>query len=117
VSGSFAIRRVYGTDTTTTTLSTDTLHDVNVRSKEQRPNRFTSIYNQMQGTCPEPIELYAQCVIAAQQQPKEETATTGSTSTNNCKSGGSTYQTCATEFAAVKECFRTVRHPLRLGRQ
>jgi hypothetical protein len=63
---------------------------------EQKPNRFTRIYNEMQVTCPEQIELYAKCVVAAQQTTKDE-------------GGASPHNACAEEFRALKECFRMVR--------
>lgn len=71
----------------------------------QRPNRFTSIYSEMQRTCRVEIEAYAKCVMMAQQQQGRET--------NDKNVGTTTYHVCAAEFAPVKECFRTVRRQLK----
>lgn len=46
----------------------------------------------MQQTCPDAIRSYAACVMAANESDEE------------LKQGS-----CATEFEAVKDCFRTVR--------
>ena len=72
-------------------------------SRKQRPNRFTSIYSEMQQTCRDEIEAYAKCVMMAQQQQQKQEGE------NNNTNAGTTYQMCAAEFAPVKECFRTVR--------
>jgi hypothetical protein len=71
----------------------------------QRPNRFTSIYSEMQRTCQDEIEAYAKCVMMAQQQQGRETM--------DKNVGTTTYHVCAAEFAPVKECFRTVRQQLK----
>jgi hypothetical protein len=76
----------------------------------QRPNRFTSIYSQMQQTCREEIETYARCVMLAQQQ--EPKVTTDNHHRSNMNTG-TTYHVCAAEFAPVKECFRSVRRQLQ----
>jgi hypothetical protein len=63
---------------------------------EQKPNRFTRIYNEMQVTCPEQIEIYAKCVVASQQATKDG-------------DGASPHNACAEEFRALKDCYRMVR--------
>ena len=78
-------------------------------SGKQRPNRFTSIYGEMQQTCRVEIETYAKCVMTAQQQEQK--------TMNNNKNSGTTYHVCAAEFAPVKECFRVVRRQLQQHQQ
>ena len=80
-------------------------------SRKQRPNRFTSIYSEMQQTCRDEIEAYAKCVMMAQQQQQKQEGE------NNNTNAGTTYQMCAAEFAPVKECFRTVRRRQLLQQQ
>jgi hypothetical protein len=67
------------------------------RQQQQRPNQFTSIYNQMQIQCPLELRDYANCVINIHNHP-DEILEKGS---------------CEDEFRAVKECFRSVRSSLR----
>lgn len=81
-------------------------------SRKQRPNRFTSIYSEMQQTCRDEIEAYAKCVMMAQQQQHQKQE-----GENNNTNAGTTYQMCAAEFAPVKECFRTVRRRQLLQQQ
>ena len=83
-------------------------------SGKQSPNRFTSIYSEMQRTCRDEIETYAKCVMMAQQQ--QQRGATTSTMDHHANSG-TTYHMCAAEFAPVKECFRTVRRQLRQQQQ
>lgn len=70
---------------------------------QQRPNRFTTAYRQMHADCPEALQAYAQCVLRIQ---------------NGDASGAGAAailerDSCAAEFAAVKECFRTARRRQR----
>ena len=90
-----------------TDIQSSNVHRPTMRGM-QRPNRFTSIYSEMQQTCRDEIEAYAKCVMMAQQQQQQETTD---------KNIGTTYQMCAAEFAPVKDCFRTVRRQLRLGQE
>jgi hypothetical protein len=108
--------RSFGTEDTSANRNDDGQHKDNhvpnsTRPKnlagKQRPNRFTSIYTEMQQTCRDEIETYAKCVILAQQQEK----------TMDDKNSGTTYHMCAAEFAPVKECFRAVRRQLRQQQQ
>ncbi len=55
------------------------------------PNRLTTAYNKMREVCPDDIQLYAKCILNHQ---------TLGTLEKDC---------CATEFAAVKKCFHSVR--------
>jgi hypothetical protein len=59
--------------------------------RQQKPNRFTRVFQEMKSSCPSQITTYAQCVL------KEET------------SGGELRGACEQEFAHVKDCFRQVR--------
>lgn len=59
--------------------------------RQQKPNRFTRVFQDMKSSCPSQITSYAQCVL------KEET------------SGGALKGACEEEFGHVKECFRQVR--------
>jgi hypothetical protein len=68
-----------------------------LQGQPQRPNQFTSIYNQMQIQCPLELKDYANCVINIHNHP-DEILEKGS---------------CEDEFRAVKECFRSVRSLLR----
>jgi hypothetical protein len=91
-----------GTDATANAVHSKERDLQRIQQQQQRiqkPNRFTSTYNEMQLTCPDPIENYAKCVVAAQQQVKD----------GDGMSSGSTHNACATEFRAVKECFRAIR--------
>ena len=55
------------------------------------PNRMTVAYNKMKEVCPDAIRLYATCVV------------------NHQNLGSLEKECCAAEFAAVKDCFRSVR--------
>ncbi len=55
------------------------------------PNRLTTALNKMKEVCPDAIRLYAVCIR------------------NNHKLGSLEKDCCAKEFAAVKDCFVSVR--------
>jgi len=61
-------------------------------SKSIPPNRMTVAFNKMKEICPDSIRLYAICV------------------SNNHSSGVLERGACESEFRAVKDCFRGIRH-------
>jgi hypothetical protein len=71
--------------------------------RNQRPNRFTTVYNQMQQQCPDQIRAYATCVMDIHN---------GNHDTEMLEKGS-----CQAEFSAVKECFRSIRLQQREERQ
>mmetsp|Transcript_19978 Transcript_19978/g.29202 ORF Transcript_19978/g.29202 Transcript_19978/m.29202 type:complete len:83 (-) Transcript_19978:241-489(-) len=62
-----------------------------VISRSIPPNRMTAAFNEMKDICPDAIRLYATCV------------------SNNHTSGHLEKDSCTSEFAAVKDCFRNTR--------
>ncbi len=60
-------------------------------SKPIVPNRLTVAFNKMKEFCPDAIRLYATCV------------------SNNHAAGSLEKDACASEFTAVKDCFRRSR--------
>lgn len=73
-----------------------TLATVLSTTGQQMPNRLTQYYSRMKTeVCPDAIRAYSTCV----------------TTTN--EEGDLVKGSCQEEFAAVKECFRTVRRQAR----